>query len=1067
MEGTTEATENTDTGIPNEASHIKNIESDQLPQQDNGKTLETPGPEVSQDSDWPEQLSLPQSPEMSLQTVSGREFCYNMVNRDRFQRLCTNSEPTNLALKVEELTLKNYKSPNLSLDGCSSSGKSSTMAHLWSNFKMVAGKAKEKTQNEYLQLGNKDAEGRAHLGLLDSSRPLPCMHFESKTLKITEKVEAADNHMILDDSHSRFSSPGSIQTKIFSASGFQQFFNRSFIKGKGLASRHQESQDAFVANVHKQNIMRLNTDSKGTSISSHKQGDVADSMCLLGGGIVARYEGISLREWLKLKCQRINNIERVQFFSQILDLVDACHCQGLVLQHLQPSYFLVMPLNQVKYIGSFIPQGQKDMLSVSVEKDVHHARCLGKRKMHIKQSKEPGDCLELKYQKLTDDNINACSRHSGFRGKDQSQEKGDISRSENFRSYLGGLTLDKLYTTHRASSCTISQQPMSEFLKLEEGWYASPEELHDRITSLSSNIYSLGVLFFELFCYSETWEVHCSAMSDIGVRILPSNFLSERPMEAGFCLWLLHPDPYSRPKLRDIILSDLVKENRELLTIDHSLALTEEEDAEADLLLQFLLLLKEKMEKQVGDLLTNLECIRTDLEKVDGGSLLKVKFSSGDKYLPSSLNCIPESYSHEKTIIHVDKLTRSPLSCLYKERFLKNIDQLENAYFVMRSKKEASGPNSATRTDTDVLKMRDRNYHVQRTSVPETEELGAFFDGLYKFARYNKFKVCGSLKNADSVHYANVICSLSFDRDEDYFATAGVSKKIKIFEFSSLLDDTVDIHYPLIEMTNRSKFSCVCWNSYIRNYLASTDYEGVVQLWDASTGQGLTKFIEHQKRAWSVDFSQVDPAKLASGGDDFSVKLWSTYEKNCIGTIRNVANVCCVQFSPYSSHLLSFGCANYRIYCFDLRNTRIPWCTLAGHGKAVSYVKFIDAETIVSASTDNSLKIWDLKQTNASRLQDSSCKLTLSGHTNEKNFVGLSVSDGYITCGSETNEVYAYYKTFPMPMVSHKFGSIDPITALETNDDGGQFVSSVCWRGKSNMVVAANSTGSMKVLHLV
>ncbi|XP_042392649.1 protein SUPPRESSOR OF PHYA-105 1-like isoform X2 [Zingiber officinale] len=959
MEGKTEATENADTGNPNEASHIKNIESDQLPQQDNGKALETSGPEVSQDSDWPEQLSLLQSPEMSLQTVSGREFCDNMVNRDHFQRPCTNSRPTNLALKVGELTSKNYKSPNLSLDGCSTSGKSSTMTHLWSNFKMVAGKAKEKTLNEYLQLGNKDAEGRAHLGSIDSSRPLTCMH-ESKTLKITENVGAADKHVVVDDSHSRLSFPGSIQSKIFSASGFQQFFNRSFIKGKSLASRHQENNDAFVANVHEQNIMRLNTDSKGTSISSHKQGDVTDSMCLLGGGIVAHHEGISLREWLQLKLQRINRVERMQFFNQILDLVDACHCQGLALQHLQPSYFLVMPLNQVKYIGSFIPLGQKDMLSVSVEKDVHYASCLGKRKMHIKQSKEPGDCLELKYQKLTN-NINACSRHSGFRGKDQSQEKGNISRSENFRSCLGGLALDKLYTIHRASSCTISQQSMSEFLKLEEGWYASPEELHDHITSLSSNIYSLGVLFFELFCHSETWEVHCSAMSDISVRILPSNFLSERPKEAGFCLWLLHPDPYSRPKLRDIILSDLVKENRELLTIDHSFALTEEEDAEADLLLHFLLLSKEKMEKQVGDLLANFECIRTDLEKVDGGSLLKVKFSSGGKYLPSSLNYIPESYSHDKTIKHVDELTRSPLSCLYKERFLKNIDQLENAYFTMRSKKEASGPNSATRTDTDVLKMRDRNFHVQHTAVQETEELGTFFDGLYKFAQYNKFKVCGSLKNSDSVHCANVICSLSFDRDEDYFATAGVSKKIKIFEFSSLLDDTVDIHYPLIEMTNRSKLSCVCWNNYIRNYLASTDYEGVVQLWDASTGQGLTKFIEHQKRAWSVDFSQVDPAKLASGGDDFSVKLWSTNE----------------------------------------------------------------------------------------------------------NFVGLSVLDGYITCGSETNEVYAYYKTFPMPMVSHKFGSIDPITALETDDDGGQFVSSVCWRGKSNMVVATNSTGSMKVLHLV
>ncbi|RRT40627.1 hypothetical protein BHE74_00033879 [Ensete ventricosum] len=54
-----------------------------------------------------------------------------------------------------------------------------------------------------------------------------------------------------------------------------------------------------------------------------------------------------------------------------------------------------------------------------------------------------------------------------------------------------------------------------------------------------------------------------------------------------------------------------------------------------------------------------------------------------------------------------------------------------------------------------------------------------------------------------------------------------------------------------------------------------------------------------------------------------------------------------------------------------------------------------------------------------------------------------------------------------MPMTSHKFGSIDPNTGQETSDDDGQFVSSVCWRGKSDMVIAANSTGRIKVLQLV
>ena len=64
-------------------------------------------------------------------------------------------------------------------------------------------------------------------------------------------------------------------------------------------------------------------------------------------------------------------------------------------------------------------------------------------------------------------------------------------------------------------------------------------------------------------------------------------------------------------------------------------------------------------------------------------------------------------------------------------------------------------------------------------------------------------------------------------------------------------------------------------------------------------------------------------------------------------------------------------------------------------------------------------------------------------------------------------QVYAYYKSLPMPIASHKFGSIDPIYGKETDDDYGHFVSSVCWKGKSNMVIAANSSGSIKVLQIV
>lgn len=134
-----------------------------------------------------------------------------------------------------------------------------------------------------------------------------------------------------------------------------------------------------------------------------------------------------------------------------------------------------------------------------------------------------------------------------------------------------------------------------------------------------------------------------------------------------------------------------------------------------------------------------------------------------------------------------------------------------------------------------------------------------------------------------------------------------------------------------------------------------------------------TRFI------WNISLKKIEKENIL-----INTCFLTQWQLNCTGTIRNAANVCCVQFSSHSTHLLAFGSADYKIHCYDLRTTRIPWCTLAGHGKAVSYVKFLDPCTIVSASTDNTLKIWDLNKTTSSGLSTNACSLTLRGHTNEK-----------------------------------------------------------------------------------
>jgi hypothetical protein len=42
-------------------------------------------------------------------------------------------------------------------------------------------------------------------------------------------------------------------------------------------------------------------------------------------------------------------------------------------------------------------------------------------------------------------------------------------------------------------------------------------------------------------------------------------------------------------------------------------------------------------------------------------------------------------------------------------------------------------------------------------------------------------------------------------RDDEHFATAGVTRKIKVFNFASVVNSVVDVHFPTREMQCRSK----------------------------------------------------------------------------------------------------------------------------------------------------------------------------------------------------------------------------------------------------------------------
>ncbi|RRT71658.1 hypothetical protein BHE74_00005080 [Ensete ventricosum] len=80
------------------------------------------------------------------------------------------------------------------------------------------------------------------------------------------------------------------------------------------------------------------------------------------------------------------------------------------------------------------------------------------------------------------------------------------------------------------------------------------------------------------------------------------------------------------------------------------------------------------------------------------------------------------------------------------------------------------------------------------------EGLEDFQSVLTTFTRYSRLRDIAELRHGDLFHSANIVsslcstgilmmflsCSIEFDRDDEFFATAGVSKRIKVFEFSTV-----------------------------------------------------------------------------------------------------------------------------------------------------------------------------------------------------------------------------------------------------------------------------------------
>uniref|UniRef100_A0A2P2MKH6 Protein SPA1-RELATED 3 isoform X1 n=1 Tax=Rhizophora mucronata TaxID=61149 RepID=A0A2P2MKH6_RHIMU len=617
---------------------------------------------------------------------------------------------------------------------------------------------------------------------------------------------------------------------------------------------------------------------------------------------------ISLRQWLDKVERPVDEFECLHIFRQVVEIVNMAHSQGIVVHNVRPSCFVMSSFNHVSFIES---ASCSDSGSDSLEDELNS------------QSEEVRN-------PLASWPLDICQQRCGS----GSEVLLAVSAPANALSEASCMQSNSIRQTHvptreeigesKSTDRNVEEQeerkqpfPMKQLLLMENSWYSSPEEVAGSQSSCASDIYRLGVLLFELFCPFCSREDKSRTMSCLRHRVLPPQLLLKWPKEASFCLWLLHPEPSSRPSVGELLESEFLNEQKDNLEVREAAIQLREIIEEEELLLEFLLLIQQRKQESADKLQDTVSLLCSDIEEVlKHHTVLKKKEGISPERgsrkrfrLGLQIEGIQGCDDHQNS----DMVTDVQESRLFNSlRLMKNFRKLESAYFLTRCRPVRSSGKPHIRHSYVSSDSRSSIVVTERSSInsiaPKEENnvskqnawISPFLEGLCRYLSFSKIKVKANLKQGDLLNSSNLVCSLSFDRDAEFLATAGVNKKIKVFDCNTIINEEHDIHYPVVEMASRSKLSSICWNSYIKSQIASSNFEGVVQVWDVTQGQVLTEMREHERRVWSIDFSSADPTMLASGSDDGSVKLWSINQAILFLCLVNVS------FETKHANVISF-----------------------------------------------------------------------------------------------------------------------------------------------------------------
>ena len=196
--------------------------------------------------------------------------------------------------------------------------------------------------------------------------------------------------------------------------------------------------------------------------------------------------------------------------------------------------------------------------------------------------------------------------------------------------------------------------------------------------------------------------------------------------------------------------------------------------------------------------------------------------------------------------------------------------------------------------------------------------------------------------------------TFSSDGNSSMLASASADKTIRLWDPHTLIDDERLIAIlPYKDAVRTVAFS------FDNRMLAGGSDDGIIQVWDAGTGDRIYEFKEHTNSVQTVHFSR-NRTELLSASLDGNVFLWSLVGEGgrLHSPIQHNTSVYTAKFSP-DGNTFATGSADKLIRLWDTNTTKHN-LTFTGHKDSVSDIDFSpDGTTLASASPDGRILLWD------------------------------------------------------------------------------------------------------------